>query len=238
MRLRQADISAVEQIAFTNLALVKASERSDRRDRLRPQCRVELCRNAPARLQSLRDQVRLDRAGAIAIEGHTRKRQQGIRCRCGNPACRRCDLGAAIVLCLAPVADDRQLHIVREVECQRAAHAIALVSVDIVVGNGTDVADIAVIFAVKTREAKPALVADRQVDYPARPIFLAIEIGDFRRPFKLVGWRLGHDIDDACACVLAEQRALRPAQDFDPLDVDQIAECFTGATVDDAINDC
>ena len=48
--------------------------------------------------------------------------------------------------------------------------------------------------------------------------------GQFRIGSKLERWRLGDDIDDARRGVLAEQCALRPFQDFDPVQLPEIAE--------------
>ena len=238
MRLRQADIGTRQQIAFADFVLVKVAERRDRRNGLRAQRRVELRRNAPARLQCLRDQVRLDRPRLVAGKSDTGQCEQGIaRWRSDCPGICR-DFGAAVILRLAPVADDGQLDIIRQVERQRPAHAIAFVSVDIIIRHRADVADIAVIFAVKSGQAEPAHIANGQIDDAARPIFLTVKISDFGRSFEFLRRRFAHDVDDACTGILPEQSSLRSAQHFDALDIDQIAKRFARTAINHPVDNC
>ena len=93
-----------------------------------------------------------------------------------------------------------------------------LVPVDLAIQR--DVAQIAVIFAVEAREARTHIVAQRNVDGGTRAVFACIEIAGFGSAAQRVFRPLRYHADHASRCVLAEQRALRSAQHFDPVDID------------------
>ena len=61
--------------------------------------------------------------------------------------------------------------------------------------------------------------------------------GHFAATFELARGARGRDADDAGRRVLAEQRALRPAQHFDTLNVSEVGKALRLAHGNDAIND-
>ncbi len=232
MQLVGADIRGRQPVAVADLGIVVFAVRADVRHRLRAERRVGLERDAPALLVGMRDQVLVDGARLVAV---------AVWQDAGGKAGGRRgadDLGAAIVIAPAIVADQREGQVGRGVGDDHAAKAVMLVPVHAPV-IVRDVADVARVIAVKAGEAALDRLAHRNVECGARAIFIAVA-GEERaldRAGEYVAGTLGDDVDHAGARVLAEQRALRTTQHFDPVDVNQVAERLAGATVDHAVDD-
>ena len=109
-----------------------------------------------------------------------------------------------------------------------------LEAVDRLVDGG--VVDVAVIAVVETGDARPDSVAQRQVEYGTTAEFALGEEAGLDIAAQVAGRFFRDDIDHAGRRVLAEQRALRPAQHFELIDVDQIAERLTRTGEDDTID--
>ena len=111
------------------------------------------------------------------------------------------------------------------------------IAVDAAVHIGRDVEDVAVIFVVERRGARADRIRQRQIDRTATAIFHAV--GEIDAALGIAAdaaaRTLRHDVDHTGTRILAEQRALRAAQDFEPVDIDQIGERLGGAAQHDAI---
>ena len=183
---------------------------------------ISLKRDAPAFFICSSHQVLRDTAGAVARNSRSGQRGSGSVCR------RRADdFGAAIILRLAPVAAQQQRYGIAQIGFDSATKAIMLIAIDLAVQS--DVADIAVIFAVIAGETGPDIFAQGQVDRGATAIFFLGEVGSFDRAFKVVRRSFGYNRDHTGRRILPEQCALRPTQHFDALDIGQIGEAFACA---------
>src|SRR5690606_1306665 len=136
------------------------------------------------------------------------------------------DFGAAVAVLLAVITDQCELQRAAYVSGDQAAHTPALIAIDCPVE--CDVADGTVETSVVSGEPSCNSLAHRHVDSAPQLVFLVGGRSSFDMAAKLVTRPPGHDVDHACRCVLAEQRALRAAQNFDALNVIKVAKRFAG----------
>ncbi len=189
---------------------------------------IGLQRDAPAFLFGGSGQVLRDPAGQVAVyAGAGQGQSSGVgRGRADN-------FSAAIILCLAPVAAQRERYGVAQIGLDHPAHAIMFEAIDLVARG--DVADVAVIIAVESRDARTDIFAQRQVDRGTTAIFFLGIIAGFDLGLKIIGRALGDDADDTGRGVLAEQRPLRSAQHFNALNVEQVGKAFARAAQHHAV---
>ena len=128
----------------------------------------------------------------------------------------------AVVLLVEVIADQVEPGVGIGLPRQGAADRIQVAPVDpgIVVG----VVGIAVAVEIGAGDADPQRVGQGQVEHPLHLLGIVIAVfelagGVDRRQVGLGG----DEVDHARGRVAAEQRALRPAQDFDPLKVEEFA---------------
>ena len=235
MQLGKANIGAVEPVTVTDFGVVPAAIGGDAGQVVIAQTDVSLERNAPAFFQGRGDQVLRHGAGICAQRrGQGQEAEVGGRHASASQRASGDDIGAAIVVVLVIVSGEVEAQIVARLVQELAAHAVVLVAVDPRVGGG--VADVAIILAVEAGEPGSQILADRQVDRTLQAIFVAIEIAGFKRAAEFHLRHLGGDVDHTGRCVLAEQRALRAAQNFHLGHVDHVREGFARTGIDHAVN--
>ena len=110
------------------------------------QLHIGLKRNTPAFFLGAGDKILINRSRFISKRG----RQHLERQACANCADQ---LGAAIVICFAPVTDQGEGHVRRSIRHDHAAQAIVLVAIDLGIHIRRDIIDIAVILAVEANKA-------------------------------------------------------------------------------------
>ena len=253
VELLDADIRLRQPVAVARLGVGVVAVGGDRGERHRPGVDVGLERETIAGLVGVGDQVLVDGARVLAKQRRQdRSKQREVGRvdvsqrhprwqRCGVSEARRAgnDLRAAIVVVLVIVGDERQADRLADVAFDDPAEAEVLETVDAVVDVRRDVEDVAVVLVVEPGQAAADRAAEREIDCAADAVFVAIaaEEACLDRSAKVAAGALRGDIDDAGAGVLAEQRPLRPAQNLEPLDVDEVAERLAGSAEDDAVED-
>ena len=229
MQLGEAHIGLRQPVAVAGLGVVVLTIRADVGEDVVAQGPVGLQRDAAALLCGRGDQVLGDGARPIAA----RCRQDGGGQVGGHGPDQ---LGAAVVVALAVVGDQGQRQGLGDIGGDHGADAPVLIAVDARIGG--DVVDIAAVGAVEGGDPALDHIAERHIDGAAQAVFIAVAgIATFQETAEIRARALGNDVDDAGRGVLAEQRALRAAQHFQAVDVDQVAEGLTGPAVDHAIDD-
>ena len=133
------------------------------------------------------------------------------------------------------IGDQGQLHVVVGRELQLAANALVVVAIDLLTVMA--VVDVAVVAAEQGADrAFEYLRYQAAADAEARAAFIAAVERLIDKPVGLGRRRLAGDIQHAGRGVLAEQRALRAAQYFDALKVQQVEGGLAGACIDHAVD--
>ena len=233
-----ANIGLRQEIAVANLGIVPLAVGCDRGERTALQIDIGLERDAPAILERRGDEVLRQRAGAVAQLRRQHGRDlRGIGVGRAHHRRRADHLATAIIGVGMIIGDERERQILDGFGDEDAANAEMLIAVHPAVNGG--VADIAVIIGVGAGQSQRQLVADdRQIERAAHTIFGAIvkEIARLAIAAERLARALGDDVDHARRAVLAEQGTLRPAQHFQPIDVDQIVERLARALIDHAVD--
>ena len=112
-----------------------------------------------------------------------------------------------------------------------------LIAVDFGIHIGSYVVDIAVIFPIIANQTPVDTLGQRPIERAAQPIFIACRIRRLSPAASAICGALGDDVHHASRGVFAEQCPLRPAQNLNPININQISKRLTGAAVHDAIND-
>ncbi len=143
-------------------------------------------------------------------------------------------VAAAIVVGVRVIRRERDGQ-VAEVAAELALDPPALVAVDRLAVE--HVARVAVVIAVIAADPRGNVLAERAGEVGGRADFVLVEIGDRGVGREHGARRAGDDVERARRGVLAEQRALRPAEHFDPVDVGEVLRRHPRAAVDDAVDD-
>ncbi|MCY1170653.1 hypothetical protein D9M73_107350 [compost metagenome] len=236
VELVETDIGRGQEIAVADLGIFVVAIGGDRRDRLRARLDVGLEREAVAGLLGPRRQILREFAGVGAAWRWQRccRRIGGHRSRCGVDRPGRDHFTAAIVIVAVIIGDEGELHIGSGIGIDLQAPAIMFEAVDQLASG--DVADVAVIIGVEAGQARAHILAQRHINRGACAIFAVAEEPVLDIAAKRARRLFRDDVDDAGARIFAEQRALRPTQHFDLVDIDQVAKRLARAAVDHAVD--
>ena len=188
-------------------------------------------------------------AGAAVAPGLARVRvgdrgQAGIRHQSvddrGSRATDDGHAGAAILVPVGDVGGQVQGQGIAGIPAVLRAHRVEI-PVEIVgfaarADTGIDL-DEAVTAAVGRIHAQCGLFSDGQVEARGEPEFGIVAGRQFRMGRRLEVRTLGHHVDHAGRCVLAEQGALRPLQHLDALELAEVAKAHPVARAVDAVDD-
>ena len=143
---------------------------------------------------------------------------------------------AALLVTMRIITDDPHLQVGRWLEQQLAAHEIALAVV--IIGVVDRVVIEAVALAVDAVDAEGEFVGDDRAGQgtgDADVVVIAVRRLAIAAEVELR--QLGDDADRARRGVAPRQRALRPAQDFDPVDFADVVQARSGAAAIDAVDE-
>ena len=258
----RAEIEDVGQavIGIGRLGVVIVAIGGDRRQLDAAQVPVDLARKTPVlglagigAVGAGRDAARIGVVVAREILREGRARDPGQhrrhrRARCDQPGIGRRDIGiglrhvggridggAAILLAIAIVADQPDGEIGARLEQQLAADEIAVAIVD--VPPGIHIVIEAVALRIEPVEAERDLLGERPRHRALQAPRVVIAIGRLGHAAKGELRPLGGDAEHAGRGVAPAQRALRPAQHFDALDLAQIVQAQAGARAVDAVDE-
>ena len=239
---RQAARQRGEIVLILMLLVAPAAIGADRGDGEVAQFLIGLQRDAVILVLHRADEARIDRAVVEAGDDALRREQRRQR-RAGDDHAGRevhppgggDHAGRHVVALVEIVGGERHAQRVVGCEQQFAAAAVARVAVDVAVRS--DVVHVAAPMAVEPAQQVIELARhDRAGDGRLEAILAALVIARLGMAVVGVGRRLGDDVDHAGGRVLAEQRALRPAQHLDPLDLAQVQRLLAGADQHDAVH--
>ncbi|MCY1493754.1 hypothetical protein D9M68_275970 [compost metagenome] len=168
---------------------------------------------------------------AVVVAGHHRAQRGGER-RVG-------DLGdhpaGRVVVTVAVVAYQGELEVLVRLELQLAAHALAVIAVDVVAV--VDVLHVAVVLADETAQRALEHLVQAPAEAEAQAVLVAAaEVRVVDVAAGLLRGVAGHDVEHAGRGVLAEQGALRAAQHFDALHVEQVEGRLPGTAEHHAVD--
>jgi hypothetical protein len=212
----------------------------DRGQRAAAQLQLAAQRRAADDLLGLDRRVEIgdavERVGAgrhIVVERRGERRELAVERPLGGAGA-DVDLHAAIRVLAVIVAGQRQVERIGRLPQQRAAHTEIVLAVDVLLGG--DVVDRALARGGGRTQPDRDIVRQRAADRGLGLIEAEVAGGHLHRAFGREARRLGGDVDRAGGGVLAVERALRPAQHLDALDVEEVESRRAGAGVIDLVD--
>nr|GEU28526.1 hypothetical protein [Tanacetum cinerariifolium] len=216
------------------LGVVPVAHGRDRRQRMAAQAPVHLRGQATVGIADVARDVGVDLA--VVRAGHHRcdagrERRAGGR-RAGQLV--RREAGRRVRAQV--VGDQRDVDVAVGRDVDAGARALAVVAIDFTAA-GMDVVHVAVVVGVQRGERGAHHArCDGARHAGAHALLVALVPARIHVAAGLLAGLAAHHVDHARRGVLAEQRALRPAQDFDAVDVEQVQRGLAGARIHHAID--
>ncbi len=144
--------------------------------------------------------------------------------------------GTTDFVALRIVADQANAEIAGRLEQQLAADQIAVAIVRIL-ETGRQILGEAVTLLIDSVKPAGDLVGKPARDGSIDTVVIIVAICGRAFRLEIEARLLGHDVDQARCGILAEQRALRPAQHFHALDIAEFGQAHAGAAAVHAVNE-